>query len=157
MIVEHVNFADDDAEQISRYKGVRRVEIPSSQGLVRTEDVVESLTDQDVSMDVIMQLVADLDENVDPRRGGHVTIERPGSSLHTATFDRLEIVRQEDHDLRGSSIDGRDHSWMRTHVPDTLQRRIRDATMRLDTPDTHSSLVAAAVKQYLDDLDGGDA
>lgn len=151
MVVEVVKSDVLGKESIERHTDVRSVDLPSTAGMVRLEDVVELLQDLDVHPADIERLTEQIDE--DPSTGGHIGIHSPSSSAHTAQFERVEIYSAKVHDSRGSSVCGPEETWLKVVVPRELDEEIFDAVNHDPTVDVHnrSALVEEAVEEYLED------
>ena len=149
MTVEVVKSETLGKERIERYTDVRHVKLPSTQGMVRLEDVVEQLREHDdVPRHAIEQVAREIDD--DPSTGGHIGISTPSSYASTALFERLDIYSAVVDNARGSAVCGPDERWLNVVIPDELDERICDAVaMAPGAPGTRSGLVIEAVEAYL--------
>jgi len=155
MTVEIVKSEALGTENVSRYTDVRSVELPSARGMVRLEDVVDLLLDHDdVPRYAVEELKRDIDD--DPSTGGHIAINSPSESTHTALFERVEIYAAKVDHARGSAVCGPDETWLNVVIPEELDSRMFEAVNHDPRVDelNRSGLVKTAVERMLDD--GGD-
>lgn len=152
MIVEVVKGDALGKETVERHVDVRSVDLPRSRGMVRLEDVVDILLeDDDVPRHAIEELKQQIDD--DPSTGGHIGIHAPSSSAYTALFERVEIYAEDVHEARGSSTCGPDETWLKTVISKELDERIYEAIHEWPHVDLYnrSALVEEAVGEYLDE------
>jgi hypothetical protein len=155
MIVEVVKSEGLGKERVDRHVDVRSVDLPSTRGMVRLDDVVELLLeDDDVPRHAIERLKENIDE--DPSTGGHIAIHSPSTSAHTALFERVEIYTEDVHEARGSSVCGPEETWLKVVIPKDLDERIYDAIHHDPAADFYnrSTLVEQAVEEFLDESTG---
>lgn len=152
MIVEVVKSDTLGKETVERHVDVRSLDLPSSRGMVRVEDVVDLLLeDDDVPRHAIEQLKREIDR--DPSTGGHIGIHSPKSSAHTALFERVDVYADDVHEARGSSTCGPEETWLKVVIPRDLDERIFEAIHEDPTVDVfnRSELIEVAVDEYLQD------
>lgn len=143
-------------EHVERYTSVRSVSIPDTQGMVRLSDITDLLREQeDVPAHAIYEIVESVE--ADPSMGGHITIQSPGRTSFTASFDRVDIYAPLVHDARGASVCGPEETWIRVVIPRDLNNEIHEATTMDASVEesTHSTLVENAIRAYLDTDDSG--
>jgi len=152
LVAEVVRSGMSSQERVDRYTNVRSVSIPSTQAMVRLDDVVDIL---EVNDDVPPHAIYDLRETIeeDPSTGGHIAIESPSSSSHTADFDRLDIYAPLEHDARGSFVVGSENTWLKTTISRDLDGRLDEAARNPTIDGLRDDIVPAALEEYLDDSD----
>lgn len=154
MTVEVVKGDTLGKERVERHTDVRSVELPSTRGMVRLDDVLDLLREHDdVPAHAVHTLAEEIDD--DPSTGGHIAINSPSSSSHTALFERVEIYAAKVDNARGTPTCGPDETWLHVVIPDELDERIFDAVQYDPSVDVYnrSTLVETAVEEYLDDTD----
>ena len=152
MTVEVVKGDTLGKETVERHTDVRSVELPSTRGMVRLDDVLDLLREHDdVPAHAVHTLAEEIDD--DPSTGGHIAINSPSSSSHTALFERVEIYAAKVDNARGTSTCGPDETWLHVVIPDELDSRLFDAVQYDPSVDVYnrSTLVETAVEEYLDD------
>lgn len=152
MTVEIVKNETLGKESVDRMTDVRSVSLPSTQGMVRLNDVVDLLRENDdVPAHAVRRLVDEVDD--DPSTGGHIQVQRPNSAVHTAAFQRVDIYSAKVDNERGSSVCGPDETWLKVVIPDALDEQLFEA-VNYDTlvdADSRSELVEEALEVYLDE------
>lgn len=154
MTVEVVKGDALGKEQVERHTDVRSVELPSTRGMVRLDDVVALLEEHDdVPASAVHAVAEEIDD--DPSTGGHIRINSPSSMTSTALFERVEIFAAKVDNARGSAVCGPDETWLNVVIPRELDEQIFDAVKHDPNVDVYnrSTLVEQAVGEYLDDAD----
>lgn len=137
-------------ENLTRHKNVRSVTIPSTQGMVRLDDVVEILQEND---DVPAHAVYNVREAIDddPSTGGHVAINSPSRSAHTADFERLDIYAPLEHDARGTFVGAEKSAWLKATISRELDERLDEAARGYAVDGLRDQIVTDALEAYLGD------